>query len=121
MSEVLKKKLTVAQVCGRLPGARGAERVSPATVTRWILTGCPSRRGERVRLRATRVGSRWLIDPDDLDAFFKALGEDPPAATATIVPPVTPGPTNAQRRTHDAAVKKLDRQLGPKSRNDSTQ
>ena len=46
--------LTVSQVCSRIPGARGARHVTPSTVTRWILTGCPSLTGKRVKLVATR-------------------------------------------------------------------
>jgi hypothetical protein len=76
--------LTVSQVCRRYPG-KGAGSISPSTVTRWILLGCMARDGTRVRLSATRVGSRWLIDPADLDAFFARLkGEiDPRPAPAT--------------------------------------
>jgi hypothetical protein len=44
--------LTVSQVCRRLPGARGARHVTPSTVTRWILLGCPARDG----IRHTRRG-----------------------------------------------------------------
>lgn len=69
--------LTVSQVCRQLPGARGARNVTPSTVTRWILAGCPARDGTRVRLAAIRVGSRWLVRPADLDAFFAALAVEP--------------------------------------------
>lgn len=73
-------RLTVSQVCSNLPGARGAKRLHPATVVRWITSGCPTRDGRRVRLRATRCGSRWLVDPDDLETFFAALAADPAEA-----------------------------------------
>lgn len=68
--------LTISQVCRRLPGARGAEHVTPSTVTRWILHGCPARSGSRVRLNATRAGGRWLVLPADLDRFFTALADE---------------------------------------------
>ena len=95
--------LTVSQVCRRLPGARGAKNVTPSTVSRWILLGCPSRSGERVKLNATRAGSRWLIAPADLAAFFTALkGEsDPPPA-----PTPNTSAREASRRAK-AAVKNL--------------
>jgi hypothetical protein len=78
-------QLTVSQVCARLPGSRGARRVCPSTVTRWILAGCPARDGTRVRLAATRAGSRWLVRESDLQVFFAALGADP-SSTAPSVP-----------------------------------
>jgi hypothetical protein len=84
-------KLTIAQLCRRIPGARGAERISPSTVARWISAGCPARDGTRVRLRATRAGSRWLVDPADLDAFFAALAADP------ATPPSAPPPSGRHR------------------------
>jgi hypothetical protein len=80
--------LTISQICRRLPGARGARNVTPSTVTRWILLGCPARSGERVRLAATRAGSRWLIRLADLDAFFAALAGDAgtPSTPTTLSP-----------------------------------
>lgn len=68
--------LTISQIAARLPGSRGASRVHPATITRWILTGCPDRTGTRVKLAATRAGTRWLVRVTDLDAFFAALAAD---------------------------------------------
>lgn len=99
--------LTVAQVCELLPGARGNKRVSPSTVTRWILKGCPSRSGVRVKLHAKRVGGRWLIAaPDDLDAFFEAL-----AATDVAAQTTTPqSRTETQRRAaSERAARELER------------
>jgi hypothetical protein len=69
--------LTISQVCRRFPGARGAAHVTPSTVTRWILLGCPARNGNRVKLAATRAGGRWLVRSTDLDTFFAALAADP--------------------------------------------
>ena len=89
--------LTIAQVCRRIPGARGASRLNPSTVTRWILTGCPGRAGARIQLPATRVGGRWLIAPDALDAFFAALA-------ATAVAPKPP-PRTPSRREGDASAR----------------
>jgi hypothetical protein len=74
---------TVSQICSRLPGARGAWRVSPATVTRWISVGCPARDGRCVRLAATRCGGRWLVFQSDLEAFFAALGAEPAISLRT--------------------------------------
>jgi hypothetical protein len=78
--------LTLSQVCRRLPGARGAQRVAPSTVTRWIISGCPSRTGERVKLTATRAGGRWLIRPADLDTFFASLAGSTDSEPAPTIP-----------------------------------
>ncbi len=91
--------LTVAQVCGRLPGKTGG-RVNKSTVTRWIIDGCPARDGTRVRLAATRCGSRWLIDPVDLDAFFAAL------AARSTTPPSTAKSTTRTETDRTAAARR---------------
>ena len=63
--------LTISQVSRTWPDSLCAvHRVSPSTVARWIVSGCPGRDGTRVRLRATRVGSRWMVAPADLEAFL---------------------------------------------------
>ena len=82
--------LTISQIARRLPGSRGAHRVHPATITRWILVGCPGRNGARVKLAATRAGTRWLVREVDLDTFFAALA-------VAVVP--TPAPTTPVART----------------------
>jgi hypothetical protein len=94
--------LTVSQICRRFPGARGAKHVTPSTVTRWILTGCPARDGTRVKLVATRCGSRWLIRPTDLDAFFAILAADPPTTA-------TPARQRTQTQQHRAAERAGER------------
>jgi hypothetical protein len=92
--------LTISQVAARLPGSRGARRVHPATITRWILAGCPARGGGRVKLVATRAGSRWLVREADLQAFFAALGAEPSGtpAPSTSSPGDPPSRTPAARR-----------------------
>jgi hypothetical protein len=79
--------LTLQQIAESLPGARGAKHVSHVTITRWITEGVPSRAtGQRVKLRATRAGHRWLVKEADLDEFFRALAGEP-------APPAPPTPT----------------------------
>ena len=96
--------LSISQIVSRLPGARGARRLHPATVTRWILAGCPARDGRRVKLTATRVGSRWLVRGTDLDAFFAALAADPTPQDTAPAPHVTPP---ARRRAAERASELL--------------
>lgn len=92
---------TIAQIVGQIPGARGAKRLHPATVTRWILAGCSARDGRRVHLKATRCGSRWLVQKSDLDAFFADLASEP-----TPIPAVR-SPAEAHR-ANEAAGRRLD-------------
>src|SRR5262245_54965853 len=89
-----KKHVTVSQIIESFPGQRGAKRTAPATVSRWILKGCKSVSGEIVRLKATRVGYRWLVDPADLEAFFTALGA--PVEETAKVPTPTQRPRAAE-------------------------
>ena len=96
--------LTISQVCRRYPGARGNARMNPSTVPRWILKGCPSRSGVRVKLRATRAGGRWLIAPEALDEFFAALASTAPEAVPTAA--VTPRRTENERSTASALAAK---------------
>lgn len=103
----LKPYLTVSQICRQFPGARGSRHPSPSTVTRWILLGCPGRDGTRVRLAATRCGGRWLVRPDDLDAFFRALAADPDPSPAVAL-------RSPARRKRDsaAAARELEDKFG---------
>jgi len=103
MSAPAPRPLTLAEIAASIPGARGAARLSPATLTRWILEGCRARDGSRVHLAAMRAGCRWLVYQSDLDTFFAALAGD-------MTPPAPPKPTTtpAQRRARsEAAGRKL--------------
>jgi hypothetical protein len=94
--------LSLSQARARVPG-RGNGPLAISTLTRWILKGCPSRDGRRVRLAATRAGGRWLVRESALDEFFAALGADPEDATPT------PRSQNARRKAADAAGRELER------------
>lgn len=92
--------LTLVQIAANIPGAR---RLSPSTITRWILQGCPIRDGSRrVKLAATRCGHRWLVYQTDLDAFFAALRGD----MASEAPERTPA---ARNHASEAASKQLEK------------
>ena len=91
--------MTVAQVRARLPG-KGRGRIHPATITRWILQGCPSRSGTRVKLLATRAGSHWLIRSSDLEEFFASLAE---------VEPVVQARPKLSNRESEFAARELER------------
>jgi hypothetical protein len=99
--------LTLSQVCRPYAGARGARHVTPSTVTRWILSGCPARDGTRVRLPATRVGCRWLVSPADLNAFFARLAADP--ADVVVAPPTKSAGSRVDRAAAAAAAELIRR------------
>ena len=94
--------LTISKVAASLPGSRGAKRTHPATIVRWILEGCPARDGRRVKLVATRAGSRWLIQQSDLDTFFAALAADP---SPVRIP--TPSRSHSTAERADAELERL--------------
>lgn len=96
--------VTVSQICKKYTGSRGAPHLNPSTVTRWILEGCKARDGNRIRLAATRVGSRWLVRPADLDTFFAALAAEPASGDSTDPTPTQPSASRAA-----AAAKELAR------------
>lgn len=90
--------ISLAQAAVKLPGHRGAKRLHPATLTRWILTGVRGVDGRRVKLEAVRVGCRWLTSEAALQRFADALGSPP----ADNPPPRTP--TARQKASERAAA-----------------
>ena len=54
----------------------------PATVTRWIQSGCRSTTGERVHLEGVRRGYKWFTSARALVRFFARLSARPAAAVA---------------------------------------
>lgn len=82
--------IPLAQAAARFPGHRGANRLYPATLTRWILKGARSVNGERVKLEAVRFGSRWLTSEPALQRFAAAL-------TGAPSEPISRTPTARQK------------------------
>src|SRR5262249_18373419 len=95
--------LTIPQLRKRYPGTRGAQHLATSTVTRWIIKGCPTRDGRRVKLAALRCGWSWLVRPADLDTFFAALAAGPADA------PTDTKPTPSQAKLAKAAARAHDR------------
>jgi hypothetical protein len=67
--------LTLKDISDQLPQSRGG-RVSPITITRWIVRGVLLRSGERLKLRAVRTPGRWLVEPENFRTFLDALTKD---------------------------------------------
>ena len=76
----------------------------PATVTRWIRSGCRSTTGERVYLEGVRRGHKWFTSWPALKRFFARLST--PASQAAPAAPL-PTPTD-RRRAVEAAVRELE-------------
>jgi hypothetical protein len=78
--------ISLSQAAARFPGHRGAARLHPATLTRWILKGATAVDGHRVKLEAIRIGCRWLTSEPALQRFADALSAPPTGGT----PPRSP-------------------------------
>jgi hypothetical protein len=90
--------ISLVQAATRFPGHRGADRLHPATLTRWILKGARALDGRRVKLEADRVGSRWLTSEPALRRFSDALG-----AAGDTTPDTPRTPTARQKASARAA------------------
>src|SRR5262249_31309444 len=79
-------------------------QVSSPTVWRWALKGLPGADGQRVRLRAARLGGRWITSIEALQEFCESttpkLGDD------VITPLRTP---DKRMRASQRAAKQLEK------------
>lgn len=98
-----EERITLGTAARKYPGSRGADRLHPATVVRWITHGVKSLGGTLVKLEAERVGYRWLTSAEALERFAAALAaEDADPAT----PPRTP---TQRQRAADRAGRELEK------------
>ena len=97
----MRQLLSTDDIAERLP-KRNGKKVHRSTLLRWIHRGVTVQ-GERVRLRATRIGAGYYVDPEDLDDFIAAQN---PANGPT--PPPTRSPAK-RRRASEAAARELER------------
>ena len=93
--------ISLNQAVRFLPGYRGADRLHPATLTRWILSGVKAPSGQRVKLEAVRYGHRWLTSEAALARFATALTPSHDASD-----PSTPvrSPANGRSNSERAAA-----------------
>ena len=73
----------------------------PATVTRWIQSGCRSASGERVHLEGVRRGYKWFTSAQALIRFFDRLSARAAGAVTAVTPP-------DRRTAAEAAARELD-------------
>lgn len=64
---------SLSAVRHRFPGTRTNPSLHLATMIRWCTRGIRQPDGSRVRLRAIRVGSRWLTSDAWVDEFIAVL------------------------------------------------
>jgi hypothetical protein len=73
-SDLLSESLIrLHEVARRLPPHRGGRPVSFSCVLRWITKGIPGPDGQRVKLEAVRVGSRWLTSTEAIARWSERL------------------------------------------------
>jgi hypothetical protein len=59
-------------IAKRIPG-RGGRPTNFATIWRWIMKGATAPDGTRVRLRAARIGAKWVTSVEAVQEFLQAL------------------------------------------------
>lgn len=82
--------------CDKLPGNGKTKRLNPATILRWINDGVRSTEGEVVKLRAVRVGGRWMSTDAWFDEFMGRL------STPTVPVEKPRAPAKRKRAAKDA-------------------
>jgi hypothetical protein len=85
----------------RIPGHRRGTRTHPSTLIRFCTAGVKAPDGTQIRLRAVRLGHRWLTTDEWFAAFLSALT---PADGPTTVPVRSPA---ARTRAAAAAEREL--------------
>jgi hypothetical protein len=65
--------LSLCEACRLIPPARGGRHCHISTPLRWITRGVVTTDGRRVRLRASRLGARWLTSREAIADFMAAL------------------------------------------------
>ena len=106
MSGLLQEDLIPLSVAANLfPGARGADRLSPATVFRWCTRGTRTPDGQVVKLESIRLGCRLLTTRQAITRYVTRLTHP---SSLSDAPPIRT-PSERARRSADAAatLKKL--------------
>lgn len=103
----------LVQITKKLPASRGGRPVHVATVTRWILEGARLRDGTRLRLRATRLPGRWVVEKVAVDEFLAALTADrsgtPRSSSTNPSSSYKMRPVSDLHKSAAAAAKELDK------------
>ena len=96
-----RSALNLSCVASRFPGNDG-KPAHRSTLSRYVRQGVKLPSGERVYLKATRIGQRVFVMPEDLDAFIEAMNPGRPDIKA---PTRTP---SARRAATERACRELE-------------
>src|SRR5262249_38740448 len=94
--------ITAPQVARSQPPGRLGRPVHASTIIRWILNGSRGPDGQIVRLKAVRMGGRWLTTRDWLDDYAQRM-------TPTYGVGSPQSSSAARTRTAERAARELDR------------
>jgi hypothetical protein len=96
--------LTVSQAASIFPGHRKNSKMHPSAVARFISAGTRRTDGAVVRLRAYRLGGRWLTSRQAVAEFLRALTPKSDAGA-----PRAPRGPNERRRAVSRAEAELSK------------
>jgi hypothetical protein len=91
----VEQPIPLAAAAKLIPPARRGKRCHLSTLVRWITAGCRAPSGERVRLEAVRLGSRWVTSMGAIQRFSERL-------TPRLDAPAAPAPRTPARRARAA-------------------
>src|SRR5947209_2976801 len=94
--------LSIGQAAKIPPPGRNGRPTHTSTLIRWITAGTAAPSGEVVRLRAVRLGGRWLTTREWLEEYARRL-------TPTYGDGHPTRPTQDQSRSAERAARELDR------------
>jgi hypothetical protein len=95
--------LSLRDAAKLIPPARRGRPCSFQCILRWALEGAKAPSGERVKLEAVRLGSRWVTSREAIQRFAEALTPRPTSdspQTRTL---------RRRRRAAEKAEKELER------------
>ncbi len=112
-SRLQSSYLPLRDFTSRLPGHRPGTRTHVSTLIRFATDGAKGLGGGRVKLRAIRIGNRWLTTEAWFADFLDALttGSDADEAAAHVLPTPSAADLATRKRAAKAAAE-LDVALG---------
>jgi hypothetical protein len=90
-----------------IPPGRNGKRTHLSTLLRWILNGAKGPSGDVVRLKAVRLGGRWMTSREALQRFAERLTP----RVADVASDPTPRTPAARQRSSERAARELE-QIG---------
>src|SRR6202034_1848318 len=80
-----EKTMSLSDVCRLAPPDSSGTRLHVSTAWRWITRGLSLPTGERVRLRASRLGRQWVTSHEALAEWMAALTPNLADSAPTIL------------------------------------